>query len=137
MDMIRQSAIWVCLAEVSFQNPSENLHPCQEVHEDANSITTATNHEVELVKFEYPVIGHVYYDPIAVYMEGLLFSEYPLIPKVCRIVHCPRILCCEYKYGKQFMMLMQTLVLMLIKNSEKTKLLDRLLDWNHWHFSIT
>jgi hypothetical protein len=60
MDMIRQSATGVCSTEVSFQNPSEKLQPCQEVHEDANSITTTSNHEIELVKFEYPVIGQVY-----------------------------------------------------------------------------
>jgi hypothetical protein len=53
MDMIRQLATWVCSAEASFQNPSEKLQPCQEVHEDANNTTIASNHEVELVKFEY------------------------------------------------------------------------------------
>jgi hypothetical protein len=41
-----------------------------------------SSHEVELVKFEHQEIGHVYYDPIVVYMEELLFSEFPLIPKV-------------------------------------------------------
>jgi hypothetical protein len=59
MDMIRQSATGVCSVEASFQNPSENLQPCQEVHEDANSITTTSNHEVELVKFEYQGTGQV------------------------------------------------------------------------------
>jgi hypothetical protein len=57
MDMIRQSAIGVCSIEVSFQNPSENLQPCQEVHEDANSTTISSNHEVELVKFKYQGTG--------------------------------------------------------------------------------
>jgi hypothetical protein len=57
IDMIRQSVTRVCSAEASFQNPSEKLQPCLEVHEDANSTTIASNHEVELVKFEYPVIG--------------------------------------------------------------------------------
>jgi hypothetical protein len=41
MDMIRQSATGVCSTEVSFQIPSENLQPYQELHEDANSITIA------------------------------------------------------------------------------------------------
>ena len=57
IDMIRQSTTGTCSIEVSFQNPPEHLQPCQEVHEDANNITTTSNHEVELVKFEYPVIG--------------------------------------------------------------------------------
>jgi hypothetical protein len=45
------------------------------VHEDANNITTTSNHEVELVKFEYPVIGQVYLDPVAIYMEKLFITE--------------------------------------------------------------
>jgi hypothetical protein len=61
------------------------------VHEDANSITTTSNHEVELVKFEYPVIGHVYYDPIVVYMEELLFSEFPLIKKFMELSTVPEL----------------------------------------------
>jgi hypothetical protein len=51
-------------------------------------------------KFEYQEIGHVYHDPIAVYIEELLFSEYPLIPKVFGIVHSPRTLCFEDRDGK-------------------------------------
>jgi hypothetical protein len=70
IDMIRQSASLSFSAEVTFQNPSEKLQPCQEVHEDANSITTTSNHEVELVKFEYQVIGQVYLDP-----SGYLYGE--------------------------------------------------------------
>jgi hypothetical protein len=100
-DMIRQSTSSLCSTEVSFQSPSEKLQPCQEVHEDVNSITTTSNHEVELVKFEHQEIGHVYYDPIAVYMEELFFSEFPLIPKVSVIVHSPRALCCEDQVGNQ------------------------------------
>ena len=53
IDMIRKSVAGVCSTEASFQNPSENLQPCQEVHEDANNITTTSNHEVELVNFEH------------------------------------------------------------------------------------
>jgi hypothetical protein len=67
------------------------LHPCQEVHEDVNNINTVPNHEIELVEFEHQEIGHVYYDPIVVYMEELLFSEFPLIPKVFGIVTVPEL----------------------------------------------
>jgi hypothetical protein len=67
INMIKQSTTGVCSIEVSFQNSSEKLQPCQEVHEDANGITTTSNHEVELVKFEYPVIGQVYLDRVDIY----------------------------------------------------------------------
>ena len=45
------------------------------MHEDANSTTIASNHEIELVKFEYPVIGQVYLDPIDIYIENFFFME--------------------------------------------------------------
>ena len=75
IDMIRQSTTGTCSAEASFQNPPEHLQPCQEVHEDAKSITTTSNHEVELIKFEYPVIGQVYLNPMSIYMEKLFIIE--------------------------------------------------------------
>jgi hypothetical protein len=87
MDTIRQSATGVCSTEASFQNPSEKLQPCQEVHEDANSITMTSNHEVELVKFEYPIIGEVYLDPMDIYMEKLFIREPQCIPSISIICH--------------------------------------------------
>jgi len=45
------------------------------VHEDVNNITTSSNHEVELVKFEHQEIGQVYIDPIDIYMEKFFITE--------------------------------------------------------------
>ena len=109
MDMIRQSAIGVCSAKVSFQNPPKHLQPYQEFFEDLDNINIVPNHEVEFVEFEHQEIGHVYYDPIVVYMEELLFSKFPSIPKVSRIVHSIRTLCCEDQDVKKFIMPMQVL----------------------------
>jgi len=96
MDMIRQSATGVCSVEVSFQNPPEHLQPYQEFFEDLDSINIVPNHEVELVEFEHQEIGHVYHDPVVIYMEEFFFLEYPLIPKIYGIVHRPKALCCKY-----------------------------------------
>jgi hypothetical protein len=101
------------------------------VHEESNRITTTSNHKTELVKFEYPVIDHIYNDPITIYMEELLFSEYPLIPKVSGIVHSPRTFCCKDQDGKKFMMPIQVLFLILIVNIERVESLEQLLDWMH------
>jgi hypothetical protein len=106
------------------------------VQNDTDGICALSDHGVEMDKFEYQEIGHVYHDPIAVYMEELFFSEYPLIPKVSGIVHSPRTLCCEDQDGKQFMMPMQVLFLILIENIEREELLEQLLDWLHWHYCI-
>ena len=87
-------------------------------------------------KFEYQEIGHVYHDPIAVYMEEVFFLEFPLIPKVSVIFHSPRALCCEDQVGNPFMFPMQVIFLILVKNSERAELLEQLLDWMHWHYCI-
>jgi hypothetical protein len=46
MDMIRQSTSLSFSAEASLQNPSEQLQPCQEMHEDENNIDTVPKHEL-------------------------------------------------------------------------------------------
>jgi len=101
------------------------------VHEDAKNIATTSNHEVELVKFEYLVISQVYHDLVAVYMEEFFFSEYPLIPKVSGIVHRPRALCCKDQTGDQLVLPVQVLFLILIENIERAELVEKLLDWLH------
>jgi hypothetical protein len=78
------------------------------VHEDANNTTIASNHEVELVKFEYPVIGQVYLDPVAIYMEKLFTQSHNAFPffVMCQDYQAS---CDEDHDGKNFMMPMQVL----------------------------
>ena len=66
---------------------------------DTDGICALWDHRFEMYKFEYQGIGHVYHDPIAIYMEELFFSEFPLIPKVSMIVHSPKALCCVDRVG--------------------------------------
>lgn len=137
MDMIRQSTPLSFSAEVSLQISSNKMQTCFELFEDIESTCAIPGHEVKLTNSEYQIIGHVYHDPIAIYMEELFFSKCPLIPKVYVIVHSPRDLCCEDQVGNHSMLLMQVLFPILVKNSERAELLEKLLDWLHWHFSIT
>ena len=109
---------------MSFQIPSEKLHPCQEVHEDANNITTTSNHEVELVKFEYPVIGQVYLDPVTIYMEKLFITKPQCIPSIYVICHVYQAPCCKDWVGKQYVFPVQVLFLILIKNIERVELVE-------------
>jgi hypothetical protein len=51
------------------------------LHNDIDSICTLPGHGFEVVEFEYQEIGHVYHDPIAIYMEDFFFSEFKLIPE--------------------------------------------------------
>jgi hypothetical protein len=78
IDMIRQSTSLSFSAEVSLQIPSEHLQPYQEFFEDLDNINIVPNHEVELVEFKHQEIGHVYYDPIVVYMEELFVFRIPI-----------------------------------------------------------
>ena len=68
------------------------MQPYRKFFEDLDNINIVPDHEFELVEFEHQEIGHVYHDPIAVYMEELFFSECPFIPKFSLIVHSPRAL---------------------------------------------
>ena len=81
-----------------------------------------------MVKFEYLVIGQVYLDPVAIYMEKLFITEPQCILSIYvmrRVYQAP---CDEDKYGKYFMMPMQVLFLILFENIEREELLDKLLD---------
>ena len=135
--MIRQSLSWSGSTGVSFQNSSENLQSNQNLHNNIDSICTLPSLVFEVFEFEYQEISHVYHDPIAIYMEELFFSECQLIPGASLIFHSSKTLCYEDQVGNQFLMPLQALVLMPIKNSKRDQLLDQLIDWLHWHFSIT
>jgi hypothetical protein len=93
--MVKQSFLCFDSTTVFSQNSLEKPQINQHVQNDTNGICTLSDHGVEMDKFEYQEVGHVYYDPIVVYMEELFFSEYPLILKVSGIVLSHRTLCCE------------------------------------------
>jgi hypothetical protein len=112
------------------------LQPCQEVHEDAKIVTTTSNHEVELVNFEYPVIGQVYLDPMDIYIEKLFITEPQCIHGIFVICHVYQAPCNEYQDENHFMMPRQVLFLILIKNIERVEIVEQLLDWLHWHYCI-
>jgi hypothetical protein len=136
MDMIRQSVKGVCSTEASLQIPSEHLQPYQKFFEDLDNANIVPDHEVELVDFEHQEIGHIYHDPITSYMEEFFFSEYPLVPKVSGLVHGPRVLCCKDQVGIQHIFPMQVIFLIWMQNIKRAELLEKLLDWLHWHYCI-
>jgi hypothetical protein len=95
------------------------------VHEDENGITTTSNHEVELVKFDYLVIGQVYLNSVAIYMDKLFITKPQCIPSIFVIYHVYQAPCYEYQDGKQFMMPMQVLFFILIENIEREESLEQ------------
>ena len=95
------------------------------------------DHVADLAKFKNPGTCQFYLDPIVTYMDKFLTTEPQSMSGITFVIHNCQGLCCRYHTGNQSLTPLQALVLMLIKNNEKTNLLDRLLDWTHWHFSIT
>ena len=120
IDMIRQSTPLSFSAEVSLQSPSENLQPYQEFFEDLDSIDTVLDHVVDLAKFKNQGTSQFYLDPIVTYMEKIFTVEPQSISGITFVLHDCRGLCCKDHTGNQSLMPLQALVLMLIKNSEKT-----------------
>jgi hypothetical protein len=80
---------------------------------------------------------HIYHDPIAIYMEDFFTSEFQSISSAYFVFYDSKSLCCEDQTDNQFLVPLQALVLSFVKNNEIAELLDQLLDWLHWNFSIT
>jgi hypothetical protein len=70
IDMIKQSVTGVCSAEVTLQIPSEQLQPCQEMHEDEDNIDT-----VPEMPSKNQGTCHFYLDLVATYMENFFTVE--------------------------------------------------------------
>jgi hypothetical protein len=85
MDMLGQSATGVCSVEVTLQIPSEQLQPCQEMHEDEDNIDA-----VPELPSKNQGTCHFYLDPVATYMENFLtvepqsFSDITFVFQDCR-----------------------------------------------------
>jgi hypothetical protein len=136
-DMIRQLVACSATIRVSFQSSTETLQPYHKLHEDAKIIDTVLDHVVDLAKFKNQGTSQFYLDPIVTYMENFFIVEPQSISGINFILQDYRGLCCKDHTGNQSLTPLRALVLMLIENNEKTRSLDRLLDWTHWHFSIT
>jgi len=64
-------------------------------------------------------------------MDIFFTAEPQYISSITFVLQYFQGLCCKYHTGNQSLTPLQALVLVLIKNIEKTKLLDRILDWTH------
>ena len=86
IDMIRQASSLSFSTEVSFQDPSENLQPCQEVHEDANNIDMVPEHVTHLAESKNQGTCHFYLHPIATYMDNFFIGEPQYIPIITLVL---------------------------------------------------
>jgi hypothetical protein len=89
MDMIKQCAPLFGLVEVSTQNSSDKIQACSELLEDMESTSAVPGYEVELVESKYPEIGHVYLDPMTIYMEKFFITKSQYISFVFQVHLAP------------------------------------------------
>jgi hypothetical protein len=82
-------------------------------------------------------MGQTYIDPVAAYMEKLFNTRYFSVADVFPIVWVDQILCKGKQGGSYSQALVTDSFLSFITDGERTKPLNQLLDWLHWHFSIT
>jgi hypothetical protein len=137
MDMFRQSTPLSGAAEASFQKPSEHPQSYKEVLKDTEGIGEKSSLDAELFEVENQKMGQTYIDPVNTYMEKFFNTGYFSIASVFPIVQVYQILCKEKQVGNYSQARVTDLFLSFITDSERTEPLDQLLDWLHWHFSIT
>jgi hypothetical protein len=141
IDMIRQSVTEVCSAEASVQSPSEQLQPCQEMHEDEDNRDTMPE-----LPSKNQGTCHFYLDPIATYMENFLtvepksFSDMTFAFQDCRGLY-DKDRSCFQQWPLHFAVLSlrakgQAALLTVLKSSQAIHWSQKLLDWLHWHFCI-
>ena len=82
-------------------------------------------------------MGQTYIDPVAAYMEKFFNTGYFSIASVLSIVRVYQNLCKGKQGGNYSQAQVIDLFFSFITDSERTEPLNQLLDWLHWHFSIT
>jgi hypothetical protein len=132
----------VCSAEASVQNSSGKLQPCQEMHKDENHVDTVPD-----LPSKNQGTCHFYLDPVATYMENFLtvkppsFSDITFVLQDCRGLY-DKDQSCFGQWLFHFAVLSrwakgQAALFNLLTSSQVINLSQKLLDWLHWHFSIT
>jgi hypothetical protein len=139
--MIRQSTSLSFSAEVTLQSPSEQLQPCQEMHEDENNIDT-----VPELPSKNQGTCHFYLDPIATYMENFFtvepqsISGSTFVLQDCRGLY-GKYQSCFQQWPLHFAVLSlwakgQAALFTVLTSSQAVHWSQKLLDWLHWHFCI-
>ena len=96
----------------------------------------APRHEVELTESEYPVMGQVYLDPVAIYMETLFVTEPQCIPIISVVYQVYQAPCDEDQAGNICYISLTVLFISWVKNSERDNVSDPIFDWLYSIFHI-
>ena len=117
------------LGRIISTNSSDQIQACSESLEDIENTCVAPGHEVELTELEYSIMGQVYLDPVAIYMEKLFITKprcIPIIFVACQVYQAPYD---EDQDGNIYYISLTVLFLSWVKNSERAKVSDPIFDW--------
>jgi hypothetical protein len=104
---------------------------------DTECIAEKSSLDAELFEVENQNMGQTYIDPVAAYMEKFFNAVYFSVADVFPIVWVDQILR-KGKHGGSYSQARVTdSFLSFLTDGERTEPLNQLLDWLHWHFSIT
>lgn len=137
IDMVMQSDSVFCAVEASFQKSSEHPQSDEEVLKDTECTAEKSSLDAELFEVENQKMGQTYTDPVAAYMDKFFNTGYFSVADVFPIVWVDQILCKEKHGGSYSQARVTYLFLSFLTDGERTEPLNQLLDWIHWHFSIT
>jgi hypothetical protein len=135
IDMVRQSDFLSFVAEASFHKSSEHPQSDEEMLKDTEGIGEKSSFDAVLFEVENQKMGQTYIDLVATYMEKFFNTGYFSIGDVFPIVWVDQILCKRKRSGSYSQARVTDLC--LSTDSERKEPLNQLLDWLHWHFSIT
>ena len=105
--------------------------------EDTEGIGEKSSQDVELFEVENQRMSQDYIDPVNTYMEKFFNTRSFSISSIFPIFQVYQIFCGEDHAGNYSQAPLVGLVLTLIKSDKEVKLSEKMLDWLHWHFSIT
>ena len=94
------------------------------------------SYEVGSIGSAYSEIGQLYPDPVAIYIQKLFITKPPYLFSIFVVVQVYQAPCNEDQVGNFYQKPLTILFLSLVKNNERTKLLEQLLAWLYWHYCI-
>lgn len=103
------------------------MKTCSDFFEDMENTCAVPSCEVGLIGSEYSKIGQVYLDPMAIYIEKLFITRPPYLSNIFVVVQVYQDPCKEDQAGNSYQIPLTGLFLSLVKNNERTKLLEKFL----------
>ena len=104
---------------------------CSVLFEDMENTCAVPSYEVGSIGLAYSEIGQVYLDLVAIYIEKLFITKPPYLLSIFVVVQVYQAPCNEDQVGNFYQLPLIGLFPSLVKNSERTNLLEQLLSWLH------